>query len=458
MHIFKKIEIWVLYLLCVIFFITMICFGALVRDQLVSHKARFPFLSSIAIFLAEIPVNLMNLKTLSAPISDELIVGDMITFQGISGFKGKPLKGKEVYLLLSRYNGDLEQTVVELVDLRSFTVKKRWNPDIDKINRLVDQSLPEFKYIERDNNDKRGAIYHPFLTEDGGLIFYGDGPLRRVDKNSQLVWQNQTDVFHHSIEQDHEGNLWVPSRMYPYGLDEKYIGLDFGGFADDAITKVSQDGKILFQKSVSKLLMENNMGHLIAHINPYYDRDPIHLNDIQPVLIDSKYWSKGDLFLSMRHRSIVILYRPSTNKILWHNTKYLSFQHDVNILDDHRISIFNNNLQRSRAKRLEVNGNNEVVIYDFEKDAYSKYFSKPLRYYGIRTESDGRSKILENGDLVVEEQNYGRIFYFNKDESLQWQYVNRADNGNIYTLWWSRILHKLKDIKKVQRIQLTNKN
>ena len=93
--------------------------------------------------------------------------------------------------------------------------------DIDKINKLVDQSLPEFKYIERDYNDKRSAIYHPFLTKDGGLIFHDDGPLRKIDSDSQLVWQNQEDAFHHSIEQDHEGNFWVPSRMYPYSLDEK---------------------------------------------------------------------------------------------------------------------------------------------------------------------------------------------------------------------------------------------
>ena len=53
----------------------------------------------------------------------------------------------------------------------------------NKINKLVDKSLPEFKYIERDQNDKRSSIYHPFLTEDGGLIFFGDGPLRRIDKN-----------------------------------------------------------------------------------------------------------------------------------------------------------------------------------------------------------------------------------------------------------------------------------
>ena len=165
MHIFKKIEIWVLYLSCVIFFIGIIGFGALVRDGLVSHKAKFPLLSNMALFLSEIPSNLMKIKTLNAPTSESLIVANKSTFPGISGFQGKPIKEKKIYLLLSRYDGNLEQTIVELIDLSSFEIKKKWNPDIDKINKLVDKSLPEFKYIERDQNDKRSSIYHPFLTD-----------------------------------------------------------------------------------------------------------------------------------------------------------------------------------------------------------------------------------------------------------------------------------------------------
>ena len=70
----------------------------------------------------------------------------------------------------------------------------------------------------------------------------------------------------------------------------------------------------------------------------------------------------------------------------------------------------------------------------------------------MRTLSQGRSQILDSGDLFIEEQNYGRLLYFNKDTSVQWQYVNRADNGNVYLVNWSRILYKPEDIKKVRKI------
>ena len=126
-------------------------------------------------------------------------------------------------------------------------------------------------------------------------------------------------------------------------------------------------------------------------------------------------------------------------------------QHDVDILDDHRISIFNNNVI-TIIDGSEVDGNNEIVIYDFKTDSYSNYFDEPLEQYDVRTYGEGKSQILDNGDLFIEEQNFGRLLYFNKDTSLQWQYVNRADNGSSYLVRWSRILYKPEDINKVRKI------
>jgi hypothetical protein len=435
-----KIELWVLFLAGLLSLLLAISTGILVRQELVG-STKLGVISKAALFLAEIPVNLKRLVGFDLRAKEQ-------RFPNVSGFQGEPLE-KETYLLLSRYDGDAGRSVIELVDLRSFEVKKTWRPDIDQINELVDTSQPEFENLERDNNAKRYRIFHPFLTEDGGLIFQSGSPLVKIDKNSQLVWQNQEDVFHHSIEQDHEGNFWVPSAVYPYQIDQKYVGLEHGNYADDAITKVSADGEILFQKSVGKILLEHNF-RLFKSGNPLVT-DPIHLNDIQPVLSDGPHWKRGDIFVSLRNQSMIILYRPSTNKIIWKGVGHTSAQHDVDILDDHRISIFNNNA-KSFFDGFKVDGNNEVVIYDFKTDSYSKYLNESLKQYDVRTITGGRSQILDNNDLFIEEINYGRILYFNKDASLQWTHVNRADNGDVYMPNWSRILYKSDDINKVRKI------
>jgi hypothetical protein len=441
-----KIELWVLCLAGFLALLLAIGTGVLVRQELVG-SVKLGVISRAALFLAEIP---MNLKILRLSESFDLRSLEQ-RFPNISGFQGKPLE-EETYLLLSKYDGDTERSVVELVDLRSFEVKKTWRPDMNQINALVDTSRPEFKYLKRDKNAKRYLIMHPFLTEDGGLIFQYDSPLVKIDKNSQLIWQNQEDAFHHSIEQDHEGNFWVPIHAYPYKVDKRYVGLEDGNYLDDAITKVSADGEILFQKSVSNILIEHNLKSLLFNVGNNFNTDPIHLNDIQPVLTDGPHWKRGDVFLSMRHQLMIILYRPSTNKIIWMGgLGHISAHHDVDILDDHRISIFSNNA-RELFDGEKVDGNNEVVIYDFKTDSYSKYLNESLVQNDVRTRTEGRSQILDNGDLFIEEQNYGRLLYYNKDASIQWQYVNRADDENVYFLNWSRILYKPEDIKKVRRI------
>ena len=142
---------------------------------------------------------------------------------------------------------------------------------------------------------------------------------------------------------------------------------------------------------------------------------------------------------------MVILYRPTTNNIIWKGIGPFFWQHDVDILDDHKISVFNN-----KIKGVVVDGNNELIIYDFKKNQYSKYLSQSLRENRIKTNSQGLNQILPNDDLFIQESNYGRSLYFNADGSLRWEHLNRAKNGKTYHIGWSRILYTKDDILKVE--------
>ena len=438
---FKKIEIWVLYLTILLSILFAIGFGVLVRQELVGYF-KVGWISKTALTFAEIPFNLKRILG-----KGNLIVEDR--FPSLDGFNGT-YNSEESYLLLSRYDGDLKEGIVELIDLTNFEVLHTWNPDIDTFNDLVKQDY-EFKYLKRDNNNSRQILLHPKMTADGGLFFGQYLPLIKIDHCSNLVFQNNHNKFHHSIETDIEGNIWFPSVMYPQSLPIEKVGRDItedGGYQDDAIVKLSPDGEILFEKSVSQIFIDNGLEYLLFSYGNDFEEDPIHLNDIQPVDYGGKYWNKGDVFLSLRSQSMIILYRPSTNKIIWRGTGPFFDQHDVNILDDHRISVFNNNVKLFKSSR-EVDGSNEVIIYNFKTEEYSKYLAESLISNHVKTPVSGRGKILLNGDLFVEETSQGRALYFNADGSLRWTHVNRADNGNIYRLGWSRILFAKDDIQIV---------
>ena len=67
-----------------------------------------------------------------------------------------------------------------------------------------------------------------------------------------------------------------------------------------------------------------------------------------------------------------------------------------------------------------VDGHNEILIYDFNSKQYSKYLEESLIINDVRTKTEGTHQILPNGDLFIDESNYGRILYFNSNGSLRW--------------------------------------
>ncbi|MCA8889093.1 MAG: hypothetical protein KDA46_09700, partial [Parvularculaceae bacterium] len=60
--------------------------------------------------------------------------------------------------------------------------------------------------------------------------------------------------------------------------------------------------------------------------------------------------------------------------------------------------------------------------------------------HDVRTISEGRSEIVGDDDVIVEESNYGRLLRFDRDGEVEWSFVNRASDGKVYVVSWSRYL------------------
>ena len=59
---------------------------------------------------------------------------------------------------------------------------------------------------------------------------------------------------------------------------------------------------------------------------------------------------------------------------------------------------------------------------------------------------------MPNGDTFVEETDYGRTLMFNQVGDVKWSHVNRASDGMIYRVGWSRLLHTEKDLSLVKEL------
>lgn len=330
--------------------------------------------------------------------------------KGLNVFK-KNIDDLEGYILFSRFFREKNKNFVHLFDIKNNKIIYEWNPDINAINKLSNFDRNQ-KNLEINANRNRYLFYHPYLSEDGSIITHSSSPLIKIDRCSKLVWQIDKR-FHHSISIDHENNFWIPTLEVPGDFKELH-----NQYHDDKIAKVSFDGKLIYEKSVTEILKENDLFNLI--LNTYYGDDPIHLNDIEPILDDSSYWKKGDVFLSLRSISAIILFRPATNKIIWYKQGPWRFQHDVDVIDEDKIAIFDNNVTLGWDQSQT---NNNIYIYDFKSDKAYKKYEDLFRNNDINSRTGSLYRILDNGDIYVEEENHGRLLMGTEKGELKWEFI-----------------------------------
>ena len=113
-------------------------------------------------------------------------------------------------------------------------------------------------------------------------------------------------------------------------------------------------------------------------------------------------------------------------------------QHDVDIISDKEISIFNNNNSVLKNSKFS-----EVVVYNFETNTFSKKFNQQLQNENFKTKYQGLAEILKDSSMLIEESLHGRLILFNKDGEKEWEFVNKDKKGDIYFISWSRIIEDI---------------
>ncbi|WP_157220363.1 arylsulfotransferase family protein [Flavisphingomonas formosensis] len=426
------VPLWVLLLLLPFCLVLIILFGSLVRTADRSGRA-----GAIAMDIATIPRTMKRLLRGDHPYKPFRPYTDGPDALLPNGFwrnTAQPLVDPG-YILLTSFSDALRRPVVRLLRLSDGVVVHEYRPDIDAINArshfrsaLVD--------LERDRGVGMNLMMHPLLMPDGGLVIHDTSPLARVDACGRVEWQID-GIFHHSAERGPDGAIWAVYR-FPVPRMPNVAPT----FNDEAILKASPEGRTLLLRRISDILDANGLGTLWRS-HPYVD-DPFHLNDVQPVLTSGPYWQRGDLFLSLRNLSMIALYRPSAGKILWHRVGPWAMQHDVSIIDDHRISVFDNHW-RFAAPEGEVDGLNRIPVYDFATDTVHFPLVAATTLHHIATRAQGRATPLPNGDMMVEETEHGRLLRVAPDGTIRWRYISADPARHRYQLRWSRYLDPITD-------------
>ena len=428
---FAKVEFWLVLLVLMIGFLATILFGSVVLHG-ERHDGPKGKLAAAAIALSEVPDTARQLlrEDTQIQVADSSRFAEMQPGWNPTGDAMPQFAG---YLLLSRYDGTRRRHVTELVSMTDWAVKHAWEPDAGLL--LADAARTSHFAPFEDWNTNHFRAIHPLLMPNGDLITKDhDSPLFRIDACTARVWMQDATTFHHSTEVDADGMLWLPSRAEPAKV--AHASPDF---MDDEVAEVDPaDGKVLFSRSITQMMIEKGWTHRLFTNGAYVD-DPIHLNDIQPVLTDGPYWKKGDLFLSLRNISAIMLYRPSTDEIVWIKEGPWLSQHDVDILDDHRISVYDNRAE-DRGLHEFVETNSDVLVYDFATGQVTTLLADAMARAGIKTLYAGLYTAMPGGYSLIEDVTTARLVLIGPDGGVEAEYANKADSGKVYHLGWSRVV------------------
>lgn len=313
------------------------------------------------------------------------------------------------------------------------------------------------------------------LLEDMSIVamLAGSKNIFRLDKDSNIMWINQNHYFHHSIERGNDGIWTCISNLVKFKNNSEN---NWHLYRNDEIAKLDIDtGKIIFKKSLTELFEENNLEHYLYgfafndhgvtnQATPEDYHDGFHLNDVQPALKNSAYYNEGDVFISIRNNSRILHYRPKTNTLIQVIEGSFFQQHDVDIISDHEISIFNNNrptipsfsttdnivgdyevITNTNAPKFK---SSQVVVYNLATKQFTFPLKDQLEEQKIYTNLQGVHHTLSDKSIFIEPTYEGIFYLFKNQELIYRNYANpRNRKGNFEMPHWVKVYENLDFIK-----------
>jgi hypothetical protein len=343
---------------------------------------------------------------------------------------------EDVNVLLSYGDANWKRTIA-IMNLRTGEELKTWHVD-----RLA---------------NPHNRIMHSLMLPDSSLIYSLNGVtgLIKIDKNSERLWKQDTIAHHHAINMGANGTFWANTYAKDKG-EHIYYGAKFSidgrefPFIDNTITQFdAETGRILYHKSVTEILIENDLTHLL--IKSDSPGDPLHINDIQPVLTDSDHMKVGDVFISSRTSSWIMHYRPSTGEVIELIEGPFMSQHDVDIESDSTIIFFNNGGQTLKGERPDQHRlANDLIVVDEQFSGIQRYYLQTGTFERIEQPVFNENQIfsfteslvdeLPGGGYFIEEQNSSVLWVVKDGEVLYKNILASQHDGHHHLANWGRLM------------------
>jgi len=268
---------------------------------------------------------------------------------------------------------------------------------------------------------ERGTLFYNGKTPETSERFisgkpYKIGAVMEVDWNGRMIWEVQHPDHHHDGILLRNGNVLLlclaqlPRELVPK-IKGGMPGTEHNGeMYGDYLVEMTTEGRIVWEYRTWE------------HLDPETDR-------ITAIQEPRDEWThgnglaelpNGDIVVSFRTISTVIIIERKTGTIIWKLVAPpLCGQHAPTPLPNGNLLIFDNGPHRLDhsmpfSRVIEVEPANTKIIWEYREKRESDFFSPRI----------SNAQRLPNGNTMICEGDFGRLFEVTAGGELVWEYVN----------------------------------
>jgi hypothetical protein len=289
--------------------------------------------------------------------------------------------------------------------------------------------------------DLKGQVYHTwkmpyrpglygYLTDRGTLFYngkipndtsFGKSPYKggvalEADWNGKVLWEVRQEDHHHDARLLKNGNIiLLCARELPDSISRKIVGGLAGSEEDgkiraDYLVEMTKDGRTVWEWRTWEFL-DPAEDRITASQDPRSEWT--HGNGVIEL-------PDGDLLVSFRNISTIVRIERKSGKVTWKlGAPPLSGQHAPTPLPNGNILIFDNGPHRVDhsfpfSRVIEVNPSTKEIVWSFQEPIPANFFSPRI----------SNAQRLPNGNTLINEGVFGRIFEVMPKGGVVWEYVN----------------------------------
>jgi hypothetical protein len=268
---------------------------------------------------------------------------------------------------------------------------------------------------------KNGNLAFNGVHPDAPRLFplwqkYRGGVMMEVDPSGKVVSEHRDPLAHHDQHHLDNGELLYTTVE---GMSPEQGASIVGGIPEseapdgkvygDCIKHVTPSGELLWSWNAIDHLDPKTFA-----LQPHYPREhwPL-INSVYPL-------KDGNILASLRSVSAVVIISRKTGEIIWHlDSTVVAQQHCASELEDGSILVFDNGTFRHHesatySRVIQVSRKDKSIIWEY-RDPHPMTFFTPFM---------GGAQRLENGNTLITEAAFGRIFEVTEKKEIVWEYVN----------------------------------